>query len=63
MQIELGCQILFCLLASRAEIPPYVWEKWETWLTASVRIRAAEMLSAAVLVVNIHEPNSANIHV
>lgn len=63
VQIELGCHILFCLLASRAEILPYVWEKWETWLTASLQIRAAEMLSAAVLMVNIHEPNCANIHV
>jgi len=52
-----------CLLASRAEAPPYVWKKWEIWLSARLQIRAAEMLSAAVLMVNIHEPKCANIHV
>lgn len=57
-----AARIFFGLLYGRAGISLCLG-KWETWIAARLQIRTAEMLPAAVLVVNIHDPKCANIHV
>lgn len=61
-KLNWDARIFPCLPVSRVGIPLYVKEKWEIWLAARLQIRA-EMLLAAVLMVNIHEPKYASFRI